>query len=980
MYRFGFVLFFLLNAGVLGAQSLHFKNISIEDGLPSTECYEVLQDREGYMWISTDAGLCRYNGRQFKVFTIEDGLPSNTMFEIMEDQHGRLWGACFNGGIFYIHHDTVYTITANVALKQNGSTTKEIIVKLILDEKEVLHVGTTANYYTITPQNNYASITSMNANFTDKTAYFLTFVNHQALYGRLLYPKSKYNQFDQIIWANNRKYIFSPQNTRLSNTWDYYALMVDANSYFVSFSGTLFYFKGGVHQSKEFDHNIITLYQDSKKNLWIGFRQKGFLMFPRSDLSQTPVKGLETESASSFFEDREGAICITTTSNGVYYCSNTDVRYYDDLLNKRVVGLGIIDNKVLVSTSTYVIYQLDSSGARVILDLSKYQIENEKIDFTCINGLNYKTGGIAFVFDLKGNHQTIKYKLSEDPHDIAQVIDMEGVVWGVNSGHLLKLENASVMMRYKLPSRGFCLLYTRRKELLVGCLNGLYAFNNGNFSKLRLDNEKNEAKELCLTDQLMDNEKHEVRISCLTEDESGNLIVGTKGRGLFIRTSYGWYHLDEKAGLASNNCNEVFCDGRMYYVSTNRGYSVINTTHGIEFTNINLSNGIPSDEVNKVARYGDRIYVITEKGACSYSAEESVYNSESCELVVNRILLRNQPLYDQGEYPFYQNDLFFSCDVLSYQKPVLNKIKYQLFPVDKMPRYSSTFDINYDNLPPGSYTLYLQGVNNNGVEGKSKVYHFSIRKPVWNRWWFVVLAVMFFLLGVYAILRRRVLYIRKKESEKNALKEKIVEFHYMALRAQMNPHFIFNVINSIQLYVLQNQPKQAYHYLSKFSKLIRRVLQNSKEKLITLADELEMIRLYLDLEKIRLEDDVEFEIFVDEGIEENRVLIPSMIIQPILENAIWHGIVPLDGIRPGKVYLKIFQTGDKLMISIKDNGVGIQKDDEKTKKSSMGLDLIKDRLALLSNRTNFKVVRLVDDHGEIQGTEVIISFPIIIMQ
>jgi LytS/YehU family sensor histidine kinase len=261
-----------------------------------------------------------------------------------------------------------------------------------------------------------------------------------------------------------------------------------------------------------------------------------------------------------------------------------------------------------------------------------------------------------------------------------------------------------------------------------------------------------------------------------------------------------------------------------------------------------------------------------------------------------------------------------------------------------------------------------------------KIYHFSIRKPVWERWWFVILAVMFFLLGVYAILRRRVLYIRKKESEKNALKEKIVEFHYMAHRAQMNPHFIFNVINSIQLYVLQNQPKQAYLYLSKFSKLIRRVLQNSKEKLITLTDELEMIRLYLDLEKIRLEDDVEFEIFVEEGIEENRVLIPSMIIQPILENAIWHGIVPLDGIRPGKVYLKIFQTGDKLMISIKDNGVGIQKDDEKTKKSSMGLDLIKDRLTLLSNRTNFKVVRLVDDHGEIQGTEVIISFPIIIMQ
>jgi ligand-binding sensor domain-containing protein len=960
MHRFGFILFILFNIGVVGAQSLHFKNISIEEGLASTECYEVLQDHLGYIWVSTDAGLCKYNGRNFTTFTIANGLPSNTMFEIMEDRYGRLWGACFNGGIFYIYKDSVYSIEANEELKQKNSSSKEIITKLVLDEKNILHVGTTADYYTITPQNNYASVTSMAANITDSSTYFLTFVNHQTLYGRFLYLQRHTTSYNQTVWLNNKKQTFRPSIFRLNSTWDYYALREDEDSYFFSFSGTLFYFNEGVYQSKEFDHNIVTLYQDSKKNLWIGFRQKGFLMYPQSDLSNQPIRGLGTETASSFFEDHEGGIWISTTTNGVYYCPNSNIRYYDPLINKRVVGLGMIDDKVMVSTSTHVLHQLDSSGAHSMLDLSIYP-ETEKVDLQSFNGIHYKTGGASFLFDGRWKHRPIRNSLGEMLYEISQVIEMEGSVWGINSLYLLCIENALMKERYKLPSRGFCLWYTTRKEFLVGCLNGLYIFEKGVFTKMSLGTGANEC-----------------RISCLVEDAGGNLIAGTKGHGIFIRKGQEWLNLNEKMGLASNSCNDVFCTPHYYYVSTNKGYSVIDRTNGMGITNIDLSNGIPSNEVNKVAQYGRRVYIITEKGACTFPSHINIYNSHATELVVERIFIGTVGLVDKQVYPFYQNDLFFNCDVMSFQNPSKNKIKYQLFPLDTIPNYSSSFGVNYDNLPPGDYTLCIQGVNNNGLEGVTSVYHFSIQPPFWVTWWFISIVMLVFILLAYFLVRKRILFIKKRESEKNVLKEKILEFHYMALRAQMNPHFIFNVINSIQLYVLQNQPTEAYRYLSKFSKLIRRVLQNSKERLVTLDDEIETIRLYLDLEKIRLDDEMKFGIIIDASIEASRVFVPSMIIQPLLENAIWHGIVPLNGIRPGKIYLHISYREGMLMISIKDNGVGMRVDDKKAKKSSMGLDLIKDRLALLSNRSSFTVAHLMGENNEIQGTEVIISFPIII--
>jgi sensor histidine kinase YesM len=223
------------------------------------------------------------------------------------------------------------------------------------------------------------------------------------------------------------------------------------------------------------------------------------------------------------------------------------------------------------------------------------------------------------------------------------------------------------------------------------------------------------------------------------------------------------------------------------------------------------------------------------------------------------------------------------------------------------------------------------------------------------------------------------LKIRQLESHRVQieLERQAAELEMQALRAQMNPHFIFNCLSSINRFILKNESKTASNYLTRFSRLIRMVLINSTKQMITLEDDLQMLRLYLEMEQMRFKDAFEFSITYQNVIDDDNIFIPPLLIQPFCENAIWHGLMHRDG--PGKLEINLGLENNILHCTITDNGVGREKAEEIKSKSaekekSLGLKITTDRLALLNKEkgvnTSYKIEDLYDEDGNAAGTKV----------
>ena len=225
--------------------------------------------------------------------------------------------------------------------------------------------------------------------------------------------------------------------------------------------------------------------------------------------------------------------------------------------------------------------------------------------------------------------------------------------------------------------------------------------------------------------------------------------------------------------------------------------------------------------------------------------------------------------------------------------------------------------------------------------------------------------------------------VKQREQKKNELQQRILEAEQKAIRSQMNPHFIFNALNSIQRFIVENDTLSANEYLAKFGKLIRRILDNSKHKLITIDDELQTLKLYLELESLRFENRFEYTIEVEEKIDTHNSQIPPMLIQPYLENAIWHGLMHKE--EKGKLEIKMKLENDFIFCSIEDNGVGRKKAMElKTKHKpdhkSSGMQLTQERLeifnAMKTQKLDIRILDLTDEKNEPGGTRVEIKIPV----
>jgi len=291
----------------------------------------------------------------------------------------------------------------------------------------------------------------------------------------------------------------------------------------------------------------------------------------------------------------------------------------------------------------------------------------------------------------------------------------------------------------------------------------------------------------------------------------------------------------------------------------------------------------------------------------------------------------------------------------------------------------------FTNIPGGEYTFEarIKDINNRVLDSRI-AFPIRIIPPFWETWWFVALCIILLgsVGGIFYYLH--IASIKREAKIKTEFNKKLANTELSALRAQMNPHFLFNSINSIRHKIIKNDTTEAEKYLIKFSSLVRMVLENSRHQMVNLSDELTSLRLYMELESMRFDHRFDFHIEKDKSLNTEELLVPPMLIQPYVENAIWHGLLQKEG--AGKVSINLGVLSENIVVTIEDDGIGREKAAElksksALKKQSMGMSITGSRLEIIENiyhiRCMAEVTDLVDSSGESKGTRVVLTLPLL---
>lgn len=393
---------------------------------------------------------------------------------------------------------------------------------------------------------------------------------------------------------------------------------------------------------------------------------------------------------------------------------------------------------------------------------------------------------------------------------------------------------------------------------------------------------------------------------------------------------------------------------------------------------ITQSDGLPANYLLNsfcVLRNGN-IALGVEKGIVTIRVQDIFKNVLTNKLEISRIWVNGNPKKFKAnfiELNKEERDLNIQFSDLSFQFPEKAVFRYRFSDENVWHTLGHKPELLLYHLQPGKYKIIFRAEDNLGnIQGKDLALNILLHPPFTKSNLFyglLFLAVLFLIL----LINR---YVWNKQKKEQAYQRKIKEAEMQTLRSQMNPHFLFNTLNSINSFIIQNKTEDASSYLTTFSKLMRSILENSKQELITLQKELQTLKLYLELESVRLEHSFDYLYEIDDQINPNEVLIPPLVIQPFSENAIWHGLRNKKG--KGLLVIKVKQPYEEtLHIILEDNGIGREASrklkKEQTHHKSYGIEITSERLFMLNSKNSVEIIDLYDSEGKPSGTQVIIK-------
>jgi len=476
----------------------------------------------------------------------------------------------------------------------------------------------------------------------------------------------------------------------------------------------------------------------------------------------------------------------------------------------------------------------------------------------------------------------------------------------------------------------------------------------------------------------------EKTIEAIAEDQDGNLWIGLNSGGI-IKLQNGEL---KKAGstnyLTSKSISDLYFDraGNLWIGTSNSGLYQMSSLPGVSYDSPKVFSK-RNDSLNEETTLPVRIN--NETTGIPTSDKKLIGDETPPMVFISAININNQDtaVLNLYELKHSQNFIKFSFSGVSASNFDQLQYRYKLWGINTDWIYTSGTEAQYTTLPPGKYTFEVNAMNKDGVwsEKPAKV-NLQIKYPFWQKWWFIVTSILVFGLLIYYLVKQWMKSVRNKEKLNVETEKRIANLELQALRAQMNPHFLFNTVSSIQYYITANDSKSALKYLSKFAKLMRAIMENSKSPRIAIAEELRVLKLYLELESLRFKEKFNYKIIIDPEIDCEYEDIPPMLVQPYIENALNHGIINKEG--PGKIEITLKKAGPYLVCCVEDDGIGRAKAQEiKESKlythKSRGMSITQSRLEIINKMQNSNLNVEVEDLFENKipaGTKVKIYIPL----
>jgi hypothetical protein len=469
----------------------------------------------------------------------------------------------------------------------------------------------------------------------------------------------------------------------------------------------------------------------------------------------------------------------------------------------------------------------------------------------------------------------------------------------------------------------------------------------------------------------------------------GYLWVATHGNGVFIvKNDKIVEHINKiNNGVVSDICEKLYDDGEKYvWLATNEGLSAFGRTDHKLIGNVNSDAGIISNDIKNISSWNGSVYAATAAGTSIFDFQETQLRSDPPGVYVTRYKIGNATIIDPGgtvNFDYFKGFITISFTAITFQSSGSLQYEYK-FAEDAEWHRTPVTDIPFFALRPGTHTLMFRAKKYNSSWSTPTTLSIIVNPAWYQTFAFKVLCAILLTLAMYCLVVFRLRAFRKKEREEHEHNRKINELENKALISQMNPHFIFNSLNTVQQLILVKEEEQSLNYLSDFSMLMRKMLENSRRQLITLAEELEFLECYLQLEVIRFSNKFAYSISIDSQLVQDEIKIPPVLLQPLLENAIKHGVSSVKD--HAYIKLSVARAHDFLMITVEDNGIGIQahkaafRPGDK-KNGSTALIVLEERLKLIKNDKGEGSLMNIIDKGyqtpAMSGTLIELRIPIL---
>jgi len=895
----------------LKAQQLGFFKPDHLKQLPSSETYNIIQDSRGYIWFSTEAGLCRYNGKTTKIFNEKEGLPEAATYNIWEDKKGLIWVTTSRNRVLFYEFgkDTLreapFSKSIEKVLKPN---LQQIYLARLINDAELWLCTQYITLRVELPSGTMKQVVpadTVSYNFEEKKRAMIPLklwderIRKLSMRDTVFFRVTKGEQNIRIPIAYKKEVVANHQMPAATNKKGESFIAID--HFLVKINADLSW------EILNMGSRVLNLYADKDGGLWVAMFKNGVMYFPNEVKEGKGLKSLLGLSVTGICEDNEKGIWCSTLEDGIFYSRNKFVLNYANIpgLDKKSELLKKVEDQVFISSEkselfsvrkTIVLKQnLENTSGRGLTDILFHQ-----------NSWFIADKDRVYITDPN-------FRMINNVHGANQLsVTADKRIFGIDYGSLLEIKNGKAkFLLIPLRSPGTGLLAQSHAGMLVGCREGVYRIDTSDFSQHRIDGV-------------------EGSVTKMIETADKLILIVTKQKGIYAIKDKTILRISDSLGLPTNRFSDITEDSYgTLWAASNIGLVRIQRPFSKKNTRIyNSMHGLPSNEVFRVAADNDRVYISTNEGLSSFPLRYELANSTRPYIHLNSVLVNDQAagIKTDAAFPFDKNNVRIVFDLLTFKKAgAPPRLFYMVQGADESMRYAEGNEVLLNNLSPGSYKVIAYAINNDGMPSPvPAVWSFEIKKPFWQTLFFITGMALLFVLLTYFLVKLIIMRIRKKEEEKTRVNKLLAEYQMSALRAQMNPHFIFNCINSIQRYIITNKAEEAYNYLAKFSKLIRMVLNHAEENVISLAQELEIVEIYIELEQLRFENKFNYKIEIDENIDENQVMVPAMIMQPYIENAIWHGLMNLEKGKTGSISIRMKLDKDLLRIVIEDNGVGLE--------------------------------------------------------